>query len=78
MAEDAMEAGLLAEPAEHGQSDSDSETPPEPIPTATVTSLLRNRQSEVINFLQSRGMHKLAEFEVEVRGSSREYGLDLG
>ncbi|KAL6769108.1 TRP11C [Auxenochlorella protothecoides x Auxenochlorella symbiontica] len=37
----------------------------ESLPTATVASLLHLRQSEVLQYIQSNGMHKLAEFDLE-------------
>lgn len=40
----------------------------ESLPTATVASLLHLRQSEVLQYIQSNGMHKLAEFDLEVGG----------
>lgn len=60
-----VEAGLLME----GPAESiDMEAELQSIPTSTVTSLLRHRQSEVLKYIQTKGMHKLAEFEVEVSG----------
>ncbi|KAK2080181.1 hypothetical protein QBZ16_000034 [Prototheca wickerhamii] len=35
------------------------------VATDTVSSLLHHRQSEVLKFLQTKGVHKLAEFDVE-------------
>lgn len=62
-----VEAGLLMEgPAEDVNMQAELQS----IPTSTVTSLLRHRQSEVLKYIQNKGMHKLAEFEVEVRRSN--------
>lgn len=41
------------------------------LPTDTVTSLLHHRQSEVLKYLQNKGMHKLAEFDTEVCAGQR-------
>lgn len=49
------------------------------VATDTVSSLLHHRQSEVLKFLQTKGVHKLAEFDVEVwrlRGGEGWNGAD--
>lgn len=76
MTEPELQAGLLDDGGQDGNDDAEA---PTPIPTETVTSLLKHRQSDVIKYLQTRGLYKLEEFEMEVRrngwgGPFREFG----